>query len=311
MSTITCHVVSDTHLSLSISRQCAPAEQDRLQVYYNGCPLTIFREVTSHERIEQAVCLLGVQSRVLIVLEGNETIASSEYQVIGNRLVFHYGDLPVDVVHGQQASYVERPRCTEYYALEHCHKPILVGWHASTPLFWYRSGEPTHFLVGKREQMQILCSYRLTDFPGEWEHEQFTSLLRAFLAVYPVRAVPLSRSQTISDGWLSPTGNFYPCNGQEHNTCAWYLGIQYYQERLSEYELDSLGWIRVFSDGFFVVYDHHPRFTCLQYRALRFLADGLEGEQRHVWMRDWKKRRDRDSKRARRTEARDSRFRHW
>jgi hypothetical protein len=83
---------------------------------------------------------------------------------------------------------------------------------------------------------------------------------------------PLEPEMVFSDGWLSPTGKFFPCGPLEHETLAYPLCLQFYANGGGGKELEQRGWAKV---GIYNVLwrDGDNKATFEQILALKALAE--------------------------------------
>jgi hypothetical protein len=129
------------------------------------------------------------------------------------------------------------------YAIELDGRMQLVGRNGDRLIWCAGAGGwmnwPDRCIVKKRYQV------RKDDFDKVW--------LRFYLD-FPLKP----NTPKVSEGWLSPDGDFFACGHMEHDALAEHLSAQYYNSLDDTKFLGSKGWGRVWTSGLIGFEDHDP-----------------------------------------------------
>ena len=123
-------------------------------------------------------------------------------------------------------------------------RPALSFTYDMKTFFW--NGGPQKWTFGDARDVKILKEYGCVDHDLE-------KLRRKFL-----RDFPYSKSDPVeSAGWISPSGDFYPCAGWEHDAAAENISANCYSAAYFKEHgyrlLEEFGWVRLYRSGIIYV----------------------------------------------------------
>lgn len=141
----------------------------------------------------------------------------------------------------------------------------------STKVYW--GGTFSHYYI---EDPEIVKDY------GYISSDDYKKLEEIELDYYFNFNVPKKATPFQSAGWISPQGDFYPCEYYQHDSVGKHLAIIHYKSFDALSELEKNGWIRVFDTGIMDI-DYKNGVTQKQLDTIFDLYKASDGDyKRHM-----------------------------